>query len=69
MQLGSLPESSQSPYYSKLAGVFLALTILNILVRHHNITEGAVIITLDKKFVMDESRGDWPLNIVQKRFD
>ena len=43
---------------SKLAGVILALTILDILVRHHNITEGAVTIVLDGKNAMDDNQGD-----------
>ena len=63
------PKSSQSAYRSELAGVISSLTILDILVRHHNITEGAVTIALDGKTAMDESRGDWPLSINQKCFD
>ena len=43
--------------------------ILDILVRHHNITEGAVTIVLDGKTAMDESRGYWPLSIDQKYSD
>ena len=41
------PESSQSAYCSELAGVISSLTILDILVRHHNITEGAAIFSLN----------------------
>ena len=59
------PESSQSTYRSELADVILALTILNILVRRHNNTEGAVTITLDGETAMDESRGDWSLSFDQ----
>ena len=43
--------------------------ILDILVRHHNITDGAVTIALDGKTVMDKSGGDWQLSIDQKCFD
>ena len=43
--------------------------ILDVLVQHHNITDGAVTIALDGKTAMDESRGDWPLSINQKCFD
>mmetsp|Transcript_38493 Transcript_38493/g.41756 ORF Transcript_38493/g.41756 Transcript_38493/m.41756 type:complete len:157 (-) Transcript_38493:1075-1545(-) len=63
------PKSSQSAYHSELAGVISSLTILDILVRHHNITKGAETIALDGKTAMDESRGDWPLSINQKCFD
>lgn len=37
----------QSAYRSKLVGVIVALTILDVLVRHHNIPEVLVTITLD----------------------
>ena len=57
------PEASQSTYRSELADVISSLTILDILVRHHNITDGAVTTALDGKTVMDENRGDWPLSI------
>ena len=50
------PESAQSTYCSGLAGVIAALTILDILVRHHNITEESVTIALDGYTVMIESR-------------
>ena len=52
------PEASQSVYRSKLTDIIASLTILNVLVRHHNITNGAVTIMFDGKTVMDESRGD-----------
>ena len=42
------PAESQSPYRSKLAGVIAGLTIINILVRHHNITKGGVTLALDR---------------------
>ena len=57
------PEESQSAYRSELASVIAGLTILDILVRHHNITEGAVTIVLDGETAMKESGGDWPLSI------
>ena len=63
------PKASQSAYRSELAGVILSLTILNILVKHHNITIGVVTITLDSNIAMDKSRKDWPLSINQKCFD
>ena len=43
--------------------------ILDIIVRHHNITDGTVTITIDGKTAMDDSRSDWPLSIDQKYFD
>ena len=42
---------------------------MDILVRHNNITEGAITFALDGKTAMEESRGDWPLSIDQKCFD
>ena len=33
----------QSAYRSELAGVIAALTILDVLVRHYNITAGSVV--------------------------
>ena len=59
---------SQSAYCSELAGVIASLTVLNVLVRHHNITNQAVTITLDEKLAMDKSSSDWPLSIDQKCF-
>ena len=52
-----------------LAGVIATLTIINILVRLNNITEGAVTFALDGKTAMEERRGNWPLSIDQKCFD
>ena len=50
---------NQSAYQSELAGVTFVLTILEILVCHHNIiTEGAVTIALEDKTTMNKSRGD-----------
>ena len=43
----TVPEEAQSAYRSKLAGVIVGLTIVDILVRHHNITKGAVTLALD----------------------
>ena len=62
-------ESDQSAYQSDLAGVISMLPILDILVCHHYITGGGTSITLDGKAAMNESRGEWPLNIDQKSFD
>ena len=63
------PKSSQSAYGSVIAGVISSLTILDVFVRYHNITGGAVTITLDDKTAMDKSRGDWLLSINQKCFN
>ena len=63
------PASSQSAYRSELAGVIASLTVINTLVRHHSITEGAVTIALDGKTAMEEASGDWPFSIDQKYFD
>ena len=38
---------AQSAYRSELAGVIAGLTIVDIVVRDHNITEGAVTFALD----------------------
>ena len=57
------PEESQSAYRSKLAGVIAGLTIIDILVRHHNITNGGVTLQLDGEKAMQEFAGDWPLSI------
>ena len=62
------PEESQSTYRSKLAGVIAGLTILYVLVSHHNIIEGSVTIALDGERAMKESAGDWPLSLDQKFF-
>ena len=42
---------------------------MDILVRHNNISEGAITFALDGKTALEESRGDWPLSINQKCFD
>ena len=63
------PEESQSAYRSELAGVIAGLTVVDILVRHNNITEGGVTLALDGLTAMQESAGDWPLSIDQKCFD
>ena len=56
-------------YQSELAGVIVALTIVDILVRHHDITVGAITIALDGESALKECRGDWPLSLDQKAFD
>ena len=65
----TVPVESQSPYRSKLAGVIAGLTVVDILVRHHKITEGGVTLALDGLTAMEECAGDWPLSIDQKCFD
>ena len=52
------PEELQSAYFSKLAGVIASLTIGDILVRHHNISEGGVTLALDREKAMQECAGD-----------
>ena len=51
----------QSAYHSELAGVIAALTMLDVLVRHHDLTSGAVAIALDGESVLIQSGGDWSL--------
>ena len=60
---------NQSAYRSELAGVFTALTILDVLVRHHNITKGDVTIALDGDSALIQSCGDWPLSVDHPSFD
>ena len=55
--------ADQSAYMSKLAGVISTLTMLDVLVRHYNITDGAVTIALDGDSVLIHSGGDWPLSV------
>ena len=59
----------QSAYRSELAGVIAVLTIIDVLVRHHDITEGAVTIALDGDSALIQSGGDWPLSVEQPSFD
>ena len=63
------PASSQSAYRSELAGVLASLTMLDIIVRHNSITEGALTIALDSLTAMQEAGGDWPLSFDQECFD
>ena len=60
------PDKSQSAYRNELAGVIAGLSIIDILVRHHNITDGGVTLALDGEKAMQECAGDWPLSIDQK---
>ena len=53
----------QSTYRSKLAGGIATLTILDILVCHRNITDGADTIVLDGDSTLIQSGGDWPLSV------
>ena len=62
-------KKGQSMYCSKLAGVILALTDLDVPVHHHNITVGSVTITLDGESALDQSGGNWPLSVDQPSFD
>ena len=59
----------QSAYRSELARVISALAILDILVRHHDITDGAVTIALDDDSALIQSDCDWPLSVDQLSFD
>ena len=63
------PPSSQSAYRSELAGVIASLTMLDIIVRQNNITEGEVTIALDGLTAMQQAGGDWPLSLNQECFD
>ena len=63
------PASAQSAYQSKLAGVLASLTMLDIIVRHNNLTEGQVTIALDSLTAMQQAGGDWPLILDQECFD
>ena len=58
-------DEDQSAYRSELAGVIAALTILDVLVRHHNITDEAVTIALDGDSALIQSGGDWSLSVDQ----
>ena len=59
----------QSAYRSELAGVIAALTILDVLVCHDDITEGDVTIALDGDSALIQSGGNWPLSVDQLSFD
>ena len=59
----------QSAYRSELAGVIAALTMLDIIVHHHDLTEGSITIALDGDFALIQSGGDWPLSVDQPSFD
>ena len=59
----------QSAYYSELAGIITTLTILDVLVRHHDLTWGSVTIALDSESALNQSRGDYPLRVNQPSFD
>ena len=48
----------QSAYQSELAGVIAALTMLDILVRHHDLTEGSITIALDVDSALIQSGRD-----------
>ena len=61
--------ANQSAYRSELAGVISALTMLDVLVRHYKITDGAVTIALDGDSALVQSGGDWPLSVAQTDFD
>ena len=43
--------------------------MLDIIVRHNNITEGKVTIALDGLTAMQQAGGDWPLSLDQECFD
>ena len=61
--------ADQLAYRSKLAVVISALTMLDVLVRHYKITDGAVTIALDGDSALIQSGGDWPLSVDQADFD
>ena len=51
----TVPPSSQSAYRSELAAVIASLTMLDIIIRHDDITEGAVTVTLDGLTAMQQA--------------
>ena len=59
----------QSAYRNELAGIIAVLTIIDVLVRHHDITEGAITIALDGDSALIQSGDDWPLSVDQPSFD
>ena len=63
------PKGSQSSYQSELAGVIAALTILDVIVWLHSITEGAVTIALNGESALEQSQSTGPLSADQKSFD
>ena len=55
--------ADQSAYRSELAGVISALTMLDVLVRHYKIRDGAVTIAVDGDSALIQSDGDWFLSV------
>ena len=62
-------KTNQSAYRSEFADVIAALTMLDVLVRHHNLTSGTVTIALDGESALIKSYSDWPLSLDQPLFD
>ena len=63
------PKGSQSSYQSKLAGLIAALTIIDVIVWAHSITEGSITIALDGESALEQSQSTAPLSADQKSFD
>ena len=59
----------QTAYRSELAGVIVALTILDVLVCHRDLISGNVTIALDGESELIQNGGDWPLSVDQPSFD
>ena len=43
--------------------------MIDVIVRHNNLTEGQVTIALDGLTAMQQAGGDWPLSLNQECFD
>ena len=43
--------------------------MLDILVRHHALTEGSITIALNSDLALNQSGGDWPLSVDQLFFN
>ena len=60
---------NRSAYHSELTGFIAAFAILDVLFRHHDRTSGSVTIALDGELALNQSGGDWSLNVGQLSFD
>ena len=63
------PKDYQSSYWSELAGIIAALTIIDAIIWLYNITEGSITISLDSKLALEQSQSTAPLSSDQKSFD
>ena len=63
-----LPED-QSAYQSELAGIIGVLASVAVLVAAYNINSGSITIALDGESALNESKGNWHLQVSQPLFD